>query len=131
MKKRFTALLLSTAMVITLTAGCNSSGSNDTGQGEAVKQETKDETQKEENKGTGDQVIELSFPNIWVGNDSKAEVFGKMVDGFNTEYICFLSGFYTALCGSMAHIFFVQPVKISHICKSAAKGNGGYILICM
>lgn len=31
-------------------------------------------------------ITELSFPNIWVGNDSKAEVFGQMIDGFNKEY---------------------------------------------
>lgn len=30
--------------------------------------------------------IVLSFPCIWVGADSKAEVFGKMVEEFNTVY---------------------------------------------
>lgn len=29
--------------------------------------------------------IEITFPCIWVGEDSKAEVFGKMVSDFNSE----------------------------------------------
>lgn len=31
-------------------------------------------------------IITLKFPSIWVGSDSKAEVFGKMVKDFNEEY---------------------------------------------
>lgn len=31
--------------------------------------------------------IEITFPCIWVGTDSKAEVFGQMVEDFNTEYV--------------------------------------------
>ncbi len=30
--------------------------------------------------------IVLTFPCIWVGADSKAEVFGKMIEDFNAEY---------------------------------------------
>ena len=30
--------------------------------------------------------IEITFPCIWVGTDSKAEVFGQMVEAFNEEY---------------------------------------------
>ena len=30
--------------------------------------------------------ITLNFPTIWVGTDSKAKVFGEMVDEFNKEY---------------------------------------------
>ncbi|QQO09501.1 ABC transporter substrate-binding protein [Breznakiella homolactica] len=31
-------------------------------------------------------VVTLSFPSIWVGSDSKAPVFSKMITGFNQEY---------------------------------------------
>lgn len=57
-------------------AGCGDSNS---------KSKTSDSTAKSmEGTGSGETVT-LTFPCIWVGTDSKAEVFGKMVEGFNEE----------------------------------------------
>lgn len=41
---------------------------------------------KEKGEAAENGEIQLDFPCIWVGTDSKAEVFGKMVDGFNEAY---------------------------------------------
>ena len=72
MKKRITALLMAAAMLLTLLAGCGSSAASTS----AASAETASE----------DGVITLTFPCIWVGSDSKAEVFGQMVQDFNTQY---------------------------------------------
>ena len=37
------------------------------------------------NSGSGGAIV-LTFPSIWVGADSKAEAFGKMINDFNEEY---------------------------------------------
>ena len=70
-------------------SGCGKSEEN---------QNTSGETAKTEEDGE----IVLTFPCIWVGADSKAEVFGKMIEDFNAEYqgkyrveICLL---YTSRC---------------------------------
>lgn len=39
-----------------------------------------------ENNKSSNGVITINFPSIWVGSDSKAEIFGKMVTDFNEEY---------------------------------------------
>ena len=54
-------------------SGCGKSEEN---------QNTSGETAKTEEDGE----IVLTFPCIWVGADSKAEVFGKMIEDFNAEY---------------------------------------------
>ncbi|WP_238725618.1 ABC transporter substrate-binding protein [Diplocloster agilis] len=81
-----TALAMSAVMVIGLLAGCGNSPAASQTPGEAGKEDSGNSTAAEESKDAKGEVIELTFPNIWVGNDSKAKVFGEMIDGFNTEY---------------------------------------------
>lgn len=65
-------------MVATLFAGCGSkSGSK--APARPGGSDTADTT-----AGTGE-VVDLEFPCIWVGADSKAEGFAQIVDSFNTE----------------------------------------------
>lgn len=74
--KQLLAALLIGVMCIGLAACGNSSA------------DSKKETQAAGSNGaeaSGEEVV-LEFPCIWVGTDSKAEVFGKMVSDFNTEY---------------------------------------------
>lgn len=82
MKKRILALGLVAVMGLSSLVACGGSGSTSdtTAAGESTAAESTGEA-----ASSGD-VIELSFPCIWVGTDSKAEVFGKMVEGFNAEY---------------------------------------------
>lgn len=82
MTKRMTALLMSMVMVTGLLTGC---GDSNSGKEVQDSNNAADTEKSAENTNQGE-VIELTFPNIWVGNDSKAAVFGQMVDGFNTEY---------------------------------------------
>lgn len=73
--KKLTAIALSLAMLATSMAGCGSSApssvapapSNSSAASEPAKE------------------IVLNFPCIWVAKDSKAEVFGQMVNAFNEE----------------------------------------------
>lgn len=87
MKKRFLALGLVVAMGISTIAACGSQGSTkDTTGGGETNAPADSGASSDTNQVSSGGEIELSFPCIWVGTDSKAEVFGKMVDGFNTEY---------------------------------------------
>ena len=74
MLKRKIAGLLTMTMVLASLAGCGQS---------SVEQSSSGDTSSSSQGGSE---IQLSFPCIWVGNDSKAEVFGQMVTGFNEEY---------------------------------------------
>lgn len=68
MKKRIGALVFSMVMGTGMLTGCG---------GQAA---------TEDSKNTAGGAVELKFQNIWVGTDSKAEVFDKMIDGFNKQY---------------------------------------------
>ncbi len=83
MKKRLLAFGLVVIMGISLLAGC---GNSNNGSSSAGNKETGAETAAESGEASTGGEVELTFPCIWVGTDSKAEVFGKMVEGFNTEY---------------------------------------------
>lgn len=77
--KKLISLILLTALAASVFAGCggsaNSSGTPADGGG--------DGSSSAEPASAGEAV--LTFPCIWVGSDSKAEVFGQMVAGFNEE----------------------------------------------
>lgn len=83
MKKRILALGLVAVMALSSLAACG--GSGDTADTSAAG-ESGAAVESSGEAASTEGVIELSFPCIWVGTDSKAEVFGKMVEGFNTEY---------------------------------------------
>jgi len=67
--KKAMALALGATMGLGLLSGCGSS-----------------ESSSSSGTTTSDGAIEITFPCIWVGEDSKAEVFGQMVEDFNEEY---------------------------------------------
>lgn len=69
--KRVVAIMVCVGICMGLFAGCQKKEASKTSQ---------------DGQKTSDEVVELSFPCIWVGADSKAEVFGKMVSGFNEEF---------------------------------------------
>lgn len=71
MRKKILAALLGVSMIATLFAGCGSSKGSSS-------------SDKKSAKESGGEV-DLTFPCIWVGTDSKAEGFKKIVDGFNSE----------------------------------------------
>ncbi|SCP97963.1 ABC transporter substrate-binding protein [Anaerobium acetethylicum] len=75
--KKLIALISTVVLSVGMFAGCGSSATEET-------DSSNDGTTKEETGKTEE--IALTFPCIWVGSDSKAEVFGKMVTDFNTEY---------------------------------------------
>lgn len=52
------------------------------------KQDSEQDLEKQDGEEPAEsgQEITLTFPCIWVGSDSKAEVFAKMVNDFNEEY---------------------------------------------
>lgn len=87
MKKRLAALGLVVALGISSIVACGNSGGQETkpagGETKAA-DESQGETKDQQVQSGGE--ITISFPCIWVGSDSKAEVFGKMIEGFNTEY---------------------------------------------
>lgn len=76
MKKRFLALILALAMAFAMLTGCGNSSSSSSDSSAAG----------DSSSSSSDGVIQLNFPSIWVGSDSKADVFGKIVEGFNEEY---------------------------------------------
>lgn len=82
MMKRFFALMLSATMVMGLLAGCGNSNTADT-TADTVSGES---AAAADTTAASGEVIELSFPSIWVGTDSKAAVFQQMVSDFNAEY---------------------------------------------
>ncbi len=93
MKKKLVALGLIAVMGASLLAGCGSGSGNKSTEAatepagtEAAGETAGTEAAGETEAAASGEVIELNFPCIWVGTDSKAEVFGKMVEGFNTEY---------------------------------------------
>lgn len=69
MKRRIGLAALSLAMGICMLTGCGSAGED-----------------SKESVTSSDGAVELKFQNIWVGADSKAEVFNQMIDGFNKEF---------------------------------------------
>ncbi len=79
MKKRILAMMAVIALGVSSLSGCGNSGEK-----EATTTDTKEATTDE--AASTDEVITLNFPCIWVGTDSKAAVFGKMVEGFNQEF---------------------------------------------
>ncbi|MDD6667223.1 MAG: ABC transporter substrate-binding protein [Lachnospiraceae bacterium] len=70
MRKKLLAALLGVSMVAALFAGCGSSKKSSS-------------SSKDSSSSSGE--VDLTFPCIWVGTDSKAEGFKKIVDGFNSE----------------------------------------------
>jgi len=74
-KKNLEVLIIVLLLGLSTLAACGNSANNT----------TQPETSKT-NDNSSDEVITLTFPCIWVGADSKAEVFGNMVRGFNEEY---------------------------------------------
>lgn len=86
MKKRFLALALTVVLGISSLTGCGGKEEPaDSGAKSEAGTETKETPAQTEGTGSGEMVT-LNFPNIWVGTDSKAEVFGKMIAGFNEQY---------------------------------------------
>ncbi len=77
--KKLIALISTVVLGMGILAGCGNSdkASNNSGDKGKTPEVTKEATAKE---------VVLTFPSIWVGSDSKAEVFGKMVSDFNTEF---------------------------------------------
>jgi len=75
--KKLKALILTCALACSTLMGCSSNAPEKTeaakGNGETVA------------AAAGEKEVELTFPCIWVGSDSKAAVFGQMVEAFNTE----------------------------------------------
>ncbi len=102
MKKKTVALLLVAAMGIASLAGCgNGKGENadkNTGGTEATdekdaeqdadtdKDAEADEDKDGETGGGSGEAVTLTYPCIWVGADSKAEVWAQMIAGFNEQY---------------------------------------------
>jgi len=89
-RQKITALLMSVALGVGTLAGCggktapseNGETVKDTEAGKVSAESSAGENATAE--GSGEE-IEIVFPCFWVGTDSKAEVFGKMVEGFNEE----------------------------------------------
>ncbi len=81
MRKRILAMMAVLVFGVSTLSGCGNSGTKEATTG---KTDTKEATTEE--AASADEVITLNFPCIWVGTDSKAEVFGKMVEGFNQEF---------------------------------------------
>ena len=81
MKKKVIVSILLASMTAGLFAGCGSSSQTTETNASDTKTE---ETASSDAAAEGE--IEINFPCIWVGTDSKAEVFGQMVEAFNTEY---------------------------------------------
>jgi len=78
--KRRLAVLLIICILASIMAACGGSGDSGTTDTAGGGMETAGAASSNE------EVIELAFPCIWVGTDSKAEVFGQMVRDFNAEY---------------------------------------------
>lgn len=103
MKKKMVALLLVAAMGIASLAGCGNSKTEDTGtdknaggtetsdnqdadkDAEADKDAQADKDADANGEASGEAVT-LTYPCIWVGADSKAEVWAKIIAGFNEQY---------------------------------------------
>ena len=75
MKTRILAAVLAAMLLLSCLSGCG-----------AATASTAESAASSAAAESSDGVITLTFPCIWVGSDSKAEVFGKMVEDFNTEY---------------------------------------------
>lgn len=78
--KKFAAWLCAGVILAGALTGCGNSAAGETKNAESGKEASESKPE------SGGKEIELTFPCIWVGSDSKADVFGKMVEGFNTEY---------------------------------------------
>ncbi len=89
MKKKMSRILAAAlvgVMSISLLAGCGGSDQGASNEGNANTENAGAENAGAgEAEATGEEVV-LTFPCIWVGEDSKAEVFGQMVTSFNEEY---------------------------------------------
>lgn len=70
MRRRIAALLAGCLLLAGTLSACSGSNAASATDGES----------------TGEGVVTLNFPCIWVGTDSKAEVFGQMISDFNQEY---------------------------------------------
>ena len=85
--KQIVVLFLLIVMCTTiLLTGCG--GSSDVGQPDADPTETPSAPESEKPPAEPDppaEKVTITFPSIWVGTDSKAEVFGQMVASFNQE----------------------------------------------
>lgn len=79
-RRKLIALISAVVLSIGTLTGC---GSNNNASNETTPAAGDDETTI--TKAPAEEVV-LTFPCIWVGTDSKAEVFGKMVSDFNTQY---------------------------------------------
>lgn len=77
--KQALAALLVGIMCVSLAACGSSSNGSSSGETQAASESSGSA------EASGEEVV-LEFPCIWVGTDSKAEVFGQMVADFNTEY---------------------------------------------
>lgn len=85
MKKRIAVLILSGILAAVLLAGCAASVPVTAGAASDDASGSADTKAADETKTEGD-VIELHYPCIWVGADSKTKVWKKIIDGFNKEY---------------------------------------------
>lgn len=65
-------------------AGCGNSTSESTAS-KSTSENTNQAKEETTKAASSDGAVTLTFPSIWVGTDSKAEVFGKMIEGFNKE----------------------------------------------
>ena len=81
MRKRILAMMAVIALGVSSLSGCGNSGEK-----EATTSTTDTKEATTDEAASTDEVITLNFPCIWVGTDSKAAVFGKMVEGFNQEF---------------------------------------------
>jgi raffinose/stachyose/melibiose transport system substrate-binding protein len=81
--KKLIALISSALLGMGTLTGCGN-GNDASSKVETTSQTT--ETSTTETTTAPVAEVELTFPCIWVGTDSKAEVFGKMVTDFNAEY---------------------------------------------
>ena len=89
--KRVMAVALAAAMLVGCGSTAATSKTSDTASADASAESTDaaEETAEEQTgdeETTTDGEIAINFPCIWVGTDSKAEVFAKIVESFNAEY---------------------------------------------
>jgi len=85
--KRRIAVLLAVCLSVTglLTACGGSTKKDEAGQADSEVTTEAKAPQEEATEVSSEELVTLTFPSIWVGSDSKAEAFGKMISDFNEE----------------------------------------------
>lgn len=88
MKKRLLAALLTGTLTLSALAGCGAAGSAsaETADEKNAVADVTESSDRADTVATGSEVVQLHYPCIWVGADSKANVWKKIIDGFNEEY---------------------------------------------